>query len=48
MPDHLTSEEQMVAWMLKEMPKAVENAAARSPIQLWLWLKWLLRTTATL
>lgn len=26
MPDHLTTSEEMVAWMTKEMPKLVENA----------------------
>jgi len=30
MPDHLKTQEEMVAWMTKEMPKVVERAAAQS------------------
>jgi hypothetical protein len=29
MPDHLTTQEEMVAWMTKEMPKVVERDARR-------------------
>jgi hypothetical protein len=27
MPEHLTTQEEIVAWMTKEMPKMVERAA---------------------
>ena len=29
MPDHLTTQEEMVAWMTKEMPRVVGRAAGR-------------------
>jgi hypothetical protein len=30
MPEHLTTQEEMVAWMTKELPRVIENSA-RSP-----------------
>jgi hypothetical protein len=34
MPEHLTTKEEMVGWMTKEMPKRVEKAAAQHSNQL--------------